>query len=145
MTENEAPTPAEILKSILEGLSGTEASVRLEAIEKLHSINYSSEAIYIELERLAIRDDLEEVRKRALEALDLATHKHVRGRVNRLNAGDRTVLVEEIGEWESLGLLDLTRAAVLRRRYDFDKRAKVTADAVMSEKPATVEKAEPAP
>ena len=145
MTENEAPTPAEILKSILEGLSGADASVRLEAIEKLHSINYSSEAIYIELERLAIHDDLEEVRKRALEALDLATHKHVRGRVNRLNAGDRTVLVEEIGEWESLGLLDLTRAAVLRRRYDFDKRAKVTADSVMSEKPATVEKTEPAP
>ena len=44
----------------------------------------------------------------------------MRGRLNKLQRGDRYVLLQEINDWEKGGLLATENAEVIRRRYDFD-------------------------
>jgi hypothetical protein len=120
MAENEAQKPEDILREILSGLQSGDAAERLNAIRQLGSLNFSSEAIRNELERLAGNDEDEAVREAALAALDLPTHRHVRSRINKLTMGNRFIVLNEINEWEKLELLDKAKASVLRKRYDFD-------------------------
>ena len=148
MTDSESKNPEDVLKNILDGLRSADDVSRLNAISQLHLINYSSEAIRNELEKLAIHDENADIRKDALIALDTATQKHVRSRINRLEAGSRFIILSEISEWERLGLLDKVKAAVLRKRYDFDRTATPAARTVKSEtesaKPQTTSAPEPA-
>lgn len=120
MAENEDKKPTDILKDILANLKSDDTVNRLNAIESLKSINYSSEAIRNELENLALHDDNEDVRKDALAILDLPTQRNVRSRINKLAMNNRFILLNEINEWEKLGLLNKINATVLRKRYDFD-------------------------
>jgi hypothetical protein len=120
MAENETKKPEDVLKEILSGLQSGDAANRLNAIAELKSCSFSSEAIRNELERTAVNDEDESVRREALAALDLPTHRHVRSRTNKLTMGNRFVVLNEINEWEKLGLLDKSKSSVLRRRYDFD-------------------------
>ena len=71
MDENKSQKPEDILKEILESLQSDEPVNRLNGIARLHSLNYSSEAIRNELEKLALNDGNEDLRKDALAALDL--------------------------------------------------------------------------
>jgi hypothetical protein len=130
--------PAEVLNEILNDLQSAVVANRLRAIKLLHSINYSSEAIRNELEKLAINSDSPAIRKNAFAALDLPTQRNVRSRSNTLTASNRFILLNEINEWENTGLLDNFAASVLRKRYDFD--ATPTPPAV---KPAAVQPALP--
>ena len=120
MDENKSQKPEDILKEILESLQSDEPVNRLNGIARLHSLNYSSEAIRNELEKLALNDGNEDVRKDALAALDLPSQRHIRSRVSKIERGDRYILLQEIGSWEKLGLLKKENAEVIRRRYNFD-------------------------
>jgi len=120
MDENQTPKPEDILNDILNGLRNETASERLNAIQKLTLLNYSSEVIRNELENLAVNDDDETVRKDALAALDLTSQRNVRKHFNKVDRNNRRVLLQEITEWEKFNLLKKDLADVIRRRYDFD-------------------------
>ena len=120
MAENEPQKPEDVLKNILDGLQSTNAADRLEAISQLKSFNYSSEAIRNLLEKLALNDTNEDIRKDALAALDLPTHRNVRSRFNKVDRNSRRILLQEVTEWENLGFLEKEKAELIRRRYDFD-------------------------
>ena len=120
MAENESQKPEDVLREILSGLQSEDASERLSAITQLQSFTYSSEAVRNELEKLALNDSDENIRRDALAALDLSTQRSVRGRFNKVDRDNRRVLLQEITDWEKLGFLEKQKADVLRRRYDFD-------------------------
>ena len=145
MAENESDKPEDILKDILNDLQSDDAANRLRAIAQLKSFSYSSEVIRNELEKLALNDGNEDVRKDALAALDLPTQRHIRSRTNKLAMSNRFVLINEIDEWEKLGLLDKSTTSVLRKRYDFDTAPPppITPKLVLPKEPSKVEGVEP--
>ena len=112
--------PKDVLQAIFEGLQSEAPEKRLGAVRTLQNIKYSSEAIRNELEKLALNDGNENIRKDALAALDLSTQRNVRSRFNKIDRSNRRVLLQEIMDWESLGFLEKQTADVIRRRYDFD-------------------------
>ncbi len=120
MTENKSQKPEDVLREILSGLQSEDAAERSNAITQLQSFSYSSEAIRNELEKLALNDSDENVRRDALAALDFSTQRSVRGQFNKIDRDNRRILLQEITDWEKLGFLEKQKADVLRRRYDFD-------------------------
>jgi hypothetical protein len=120
MAENESQKPEDVLNEILSGLQSDDAVNRLDAIARLKSVTFSSEALRNELEKLAVNDSDENVRKDALAALDLPAQRNVRRHFNKLDQSSRRVLLQEITDWEKLNLLKKDHADALRRRYDFD-------------------------
>jgi hypothetical protein len=120
MAENETQKPEDILNNILGGLQSDNATDRLNAIEQLKSSSFSSEAIRNKLEKLAVGDANEDVRKNAIAALDLPIHRNVRSYFNKVDRNTRRILLQEITDWEKLGFLENEKAEVIRRRYDFD-------------------------
>ncbi len=120
MAENKSQKPEDILKEILSGLQSDDAANRLSAITQLRSFTYSSEAIRNELEKLAANDNNEDVRRDALAVLDLPAQRSVRKHFNKVDQNNRRVLLQEITEWETLGILETQKADLLRHRYDFD-------------------------
>ncbi len=139
ISENKSQKPEAILKNILNSLQSDDTSKRLDAIMQLHSLSYSSEAIRNELEKLALNDSKKEIRKNALAALDLATNRNVRIRFNKIDRGNRYILLQEIKDWEKIGFLQQQTADVIRRRYDFDFTTPP------APKPAPVQPAAPTP
>ena len=117
MAEQSA-SPQQTLARILETLQHGDQPDRLAAIQELHNLNYTSEAICAELENLALNN--REISAAALSALDLPASRNVRGLSTKLNRGERTTLLNEIDNWEQSGLLEKTQADILKRRYNFD-------------------------
>ena len=113
-------SPEEILNGILAELGSDDSSRRLAAIQELHSFNYSSEAIRLKLEQLALKDSDDTVARAAAAALDLPTHRHVINQLTKLNRGDRQFFLQEIEKLEAQGLLDPAQADVIKKRYNFD-------------------------
>ncbi len=120
MDETPTPKPEDVLNELLNGLRSEAAAEQLNAIRQLTKINFSSEAIRNELEKLAARDADESVRREALAALDLPAQRNVRRHFNKVDRLQRRVILEEIADWEKFKLLEKDQADVLRRRYDFD-------------------------
>ncbi|CAG1010017.1 hypothetical protein ANAEL_03888 [Anaerolineales bacterium] len=120
MEENPTPKPEEILSDLLKDLQSENASERSSAIGRLTTLNYSSEAVRNELEKLAVGDIDESIRREALAALGLPAQRNVRRHFNKMDRSQRQVILREIEEWEKLGLLENPNADLLRRRYDFD-------------------------
>ncbi|MFN8382835.1 MAG: hypothetical protein U0V02_12880 [Anaerolineales bacterium] len=120
MSETEPLKPEDILNTILANLQDEDDVVILNAIASLNEKNFSSEAIRRQLERLSLQSDNKDIRKNALAALSAPQQRNVRGRSNKLQRGDRYVILQEINEWEKNGLLPADNAEVIRRRYDFD-------------------------
>jgi hypothetical protein len=118
--EVDSQNPQDVLRSILDGLKDDHLKVRLQATATLETVNYSSEAIRSQLEKLAVSDPNIQMREAALAALDLSTQRNVRRTLNKLEHGNRSTLLQEISSWEKLGLLPRQNAEVIRRRYDFD-------------------------
>jgi hypothetical protein len=118
--EVDSENPQDVLRSILDGLKDDRLKVRLQATATLETINYSSEAIRSQLEKLAVSDPNIQMREAALAALDLSTQRNVRRTLNKLEHGNRSTVLQEISSWEKLGLLPRQNAEVIRRRYDFD-------------------------
>jgi hypothetical protein len=115
-----ATTPEAILNEILSGLKSSDAKARQQAIASLKTIRYSSEAIRIQLEKLALHDPEERIRSSAVAVLDLSIHRNVQQTLNKVDRGTRNILLREITTWEKFGLLQKQNAEIIRRRYDFD-------------------------
>jgi hypothetical protein len=120
MAESESQKPEDILKDILSGLQSADAAQRLSALAQLKTFAYSSEAVRNELEQLALNDEDEAIRREALAALDLPAQRNVRRHFNKVDKNSRRVLLQELTEWEKLGILESQKADLVRRRYDFD-------------------------
>jgi hypothetical protein len=118
--EIDEQNPQDVLRTILNGLQDGRLKVRLQATASLETINYSSEAIRSQLEKLAVSDPNIQMREAALAALDLSTQRNVRRTLNKLERNSRGMLLQEVSSWEKLGLLPRQNAEVIRRRYDFD-------------------------
>ena len=113
------PTEQEVLNQLLDDLKSGMTSRQMYAIFELGKINFSSEAVVRQLEKLALGED-SKVRTAALEALKLKTITRVAQKKSKENLFLRALLVKEIDTWESDGLIEPHRAEVLRRRYDYD-------------------------
>lgn len=114
--------PKQILDDLLVRLRSGKDNEIFEALEALSRLGYSSEAVRHQLERLAIAGGKEEIRNRAIAALDSAANRAVQKRFNsnKLDRGIRYTLLQEINEWVKYNLVEKPVADVLRRRYDFD-------------------------
>ena len=140
MAESESQKPEDVLKEILSGLQGEDPADRLQAIRELSALNFSSEAVRNELEKLAASGDGE-----ALAALDMPAQRNVRKHFNKVDKTSRRAILQEIGEWEKLELLDSPKADLLRRRYDFDLAPAPKSSPALSEVEGQAPTPEPAP
>ncbi len=122
MTENEPRKPEEILAELLRNLQSDNDTVILQAIDSMKSLEFGSEAVRRQLEKLSLESGSNEVRREALAALDLPANRTVQRRINfnKMDRGARNIILREIEEWVKSNLLDSQNAEVIRRRYDFD-------------------------
>ena len=107
------------LDRILEELTSGNVEREIAAIHELETINFSSEAIVLQLEKLVLRKSAV-VRHAALRALRFQTSQFVSSKRSPLNPSSRAIILREIETWQENGLLEEHRADVLKRRYDFD-------------------------
>ncbi len=110
----------ETLDRILEELRSNDTARCLRALQELNTLNFSSPAILRELERLAIHQADGEVRKSASQTLGNSVHQFIRSNMNKLNRGDRALLLKQLEQWEEDGLLDSNIANVIKQRYNFN-------------------------
>lgn len=123
MTENDTirQMQQDTLNFILAELKSGEPSRQLDAIQRLGTIMFSSGAIIVQLEKLAL-DKNAQVRAAALGALELKTSQIVTSNMSRVVKANRQIILSEIKDWEQNGLIESHRAEILQRRYDFDIR-----------------------
>ncbi len=119
MSETER-TPIEILSEIQADLQAAKADERQAALKALSELAYSNAAILRLIEKLALRDRSKSVREGALELLETPLYQRIQARRSELPERSRRMIVDEIAIWEEDGLLDETRAKLLRGRYAFD-------------------------
>lgn len=112
----------EILDKILSGLKSKVDSERLAALTSLREINFSSQAIRVQLEKISLQDANSSIREAAQEALSLPSNQAVQKHLiaNQLEKGVRLTILNEIKKWVSDGLLNEENAKVIQKRYDFD-------------------------
>jgi hypothetical protein len=142
------PTIQEILNRLLENLKSEDAVRQLDSLRELGTVNFSSDAIVRQLEKLALGEN-ESVRTAALDALDLKTSQFVVSKRTLLIKNVRQILLDQIESWQEDGLIEPQRAEVLKRKYDFDIKSgkSITAPTSKVEFPApkAVEPAAPQP
>lgn len=136
--ESNSGNPEEILNHIYNELQSGETARILAALDKLGQNNFSSPAILVQLERLALHKE-DGVRTRAIEILDNNTHHYIRFRTSTLAASSRKTFLNEIERLEQDGLLESDRAEIIKRRYNFDLTPPPAAP-----KPAPVTEPDPA-
>lgn len=120
MAENETRKPEEILNEILANLKSKEHEKILKAFAHLKTINYSSEAIRRQIEKISLSSDNSQVREEAREVLNLASHRAVQKSITSLDRGIRFTILNEIKKWMNDGLISKENADVIQSRYDFD-------------------------
>src|SRR5687767_450623 len=109
----------ETLDRLLEELKSDHSERCLQAIQELSELNYSSEAIVLRLERLALKGEAP-VQKAALAALSFKTSQYVASRLSAHPKFYRNLILKEIDQWQEDELVESRQAEVLRRHYDFD-------------------------
>src|SRR4026208_2415110 len=87
------------LDRILEDLKSGEKKRQLAAIDELGTIQYSSEAIIAQLERLILQGN-ETIRKVALPALRLKTSQSVASKLSGLSMQSRKLILGEVAGWQ---------------------------------------------
>ncbi|HNC07517.1 MAG TPA: hypothetical protein PLX14_02350 [Anaerolineales bacterium] len=139
-TESQDQNPQGVLNHIRNLLAGSNAAERLAAMNELKSLKYSSPAIRLSLEQIALRDANEDLRNEALALLDHPNHRFIASQSNIIPMTERRLFLSEIKKLVRENLLDETTANVLRKRYDFD-----IAPPPATPKPAPVQPAIPQP
>lgn len=112
------------LDRILNELQSTDPTRCLGAIQELQTLNFSSNAIVSQLERLALKGD-NDIQEAALNALSLKTNQFVASQSTSHSKFYRNLILKEIKEWEDDELIQPKQAEVLRRQYDFDMKPAV--------------------
>ncbi|HMB22047.1 MAG TPA: hypothetical protein VKP08_04410, partial [Anaerolineales bacterium] len=108
------------LDRILAELQSGDPARCLNAIQELDTLNFSSPLILKELEKLAVHGTDEELRKQAFQSLSTRVNRFIRSKLNELNVGERAVVLKQIQEWQTDGLLEAGTADVIKQRYKFD-------------------------
>ncbi|HKI52827.1 MAG TPA: hypothetical protein VJ987_01785, partial [Anaerolineales bacterium] len=134
-----------VLDRILRELKSEDKERELAAIQELETVNFSSEAVVSQLEKLALRNT-GNIRDAALRALSFKTSQFVSSKRSPLNRSSRAIILREIETWQDNGLLDSHQATVFKRRYDFDIQPGITTRPTtpQPEEKQIVEKKEPA-
>jgi len=146
MTESDSHDREETLNTILKSLQSGDADHRLQAISDLETINFSSEAIRSQLEKLALHDQDRAVRDQALAALNLTTNQYVASKSSSIPKYDRNLIMDEIEKWEKDNLIESSQAETIKRRYNFDIVKGTSVKPQPAEPgPAPVQPAVPAP
>ena len=141
-------SPEQALERILADLQSEEAADQLAGLRDLERANYSSQAILLRLEVLAIHGTAA-VRMAALDALDSRVSQYVRSqRQKHLNASQRLTILAEAKEWAERGLIEQELAEVLIRRYDLSRKPLESAAVPVAETakpPSAAARDKPAP
>ena len=87
----------ETLDRLLEELKSDDSARCLTAIQELGSLSFSSQAIMLRLEHLALKDEAA-VQKEALAALSLTTYKNIAARLSPHTKFNRNLILKEIEE-----------------------------------------------
>ena len=119
MSETER-SPKEVLTEIQEGLVAPTAAERLAALSTLKTLSFSSVAVLRRLEKMALNDRSQAVKKAALDVLQMPLHRQVQAHQSKLAEFSRRMVLTEIEVWREDGLLEERQADVLRERYAFD-------------------------
>lgn len=120
MTENDSLKPEEILNEILSKLKSKDDEQITQAFDELKNINYSSEAIRRQIEKISLSSSNSKVRDEAFVVLNLPSNRAVQKLSNTLDRGIRFTILNEIKKWMNDGLLTKENADVIQSRYDFD-------------------------
>jgi len=121
MTENDFINLRDVLDNLLKRLQSKDDVLVLQALDEMKNFKFSSEAVRLQLEQLALHSENADIRAGSLEALNSNVHRTVQGQVSsKLDRPLRRILLGQINEWEEDDLLDMQTAEVLRRRYDYD-------------------------
>lgn len=109
----------EILNGIKIDLASGDLARQAKAIRKLETVNFTSEAIVSELERLSLHAR-GEVQSLALAALKLESSQYLKAKKTDLPRFTRELILKEVEGWEKSGYVESVQAEVIRRQYDFD-------------------------
>jgi len=107
----------EPLRRRLQSLESTE---RMAALEELRKLGTSTPSILQQVERMALGDPIDGVRRAALAVLDNPGHRQTYGSMTALSSQERQVVLQEIRAWSDAGLIPPAQADILGRRYSFD-------------------------
>lgn len=140
MTGSQDQSPQEILNAIRDALKDSAAAKRTEAMAQLRSLKFSSGAVHLALEQVALHDPYPVIRKEALDLLDLPAHRFIRSQVNTIPISERRLILSEIDKLVREKLLTTENADVIRKRYNFD-----ITPLPATPKPAPVQPAVPQP
>ena len=110
-----------VLNRILEELKSKDRARRLRALEELNELGFSNDPIHLELERQALNGE-GEVQKAALAALSSGPSQLIASQRSSRPELERSLILNEIDQWQQDGLVEPRQAEVLRRRYDFDRK-----------------------
>jgi hypothetical protein len=124
----------ETLDRLLEELKSNDPARCLSALRELNGLNFSSRAILLELERLALKGE-GEVQAAALAALSSRTSQYIASQRSSHSRLNRNLILKEIDEWQKDGLMEPHQAEVLRRHYDFDIKSAAPSVAVSTKTP----------
>lgn len=117
-TSGKPESHSDTLDRLLAALKSGDAQAQRAALGELDGLTFSSAAIVAALEQIALNQ--EELRPLALAALTSPASRAVYRRGASLDAPKREIILGEIAGWQKSGLLDETRAAILKSRYGFD-------------------------
>ncbi|MCF6278369.1 MAG: hypothetical protein L3J16_06445, partial [Anaerolineales bacterium] len=115
-------SPQEVLAGILDQLKSDQVEERAQAVAALDKIQYSSQIILKQLEKMAVNDHSIALRAAALDALDSPVHRQIFKKASKLPQFTRDILIREIDNWHKDGLLRQETAAALKKRYAFDRK-----------------------
>ena len=82
MTENETRDPKDVLNEIYANLQSDDDVIVLQTIDALSKLNFSSEAIRRQLEKISVQSGNGDIRRDALAVLALPAQRAVSGRVS---------------------------------------------------------------
>lgn len=110
-----------LLDEPLKGLQSNDAVKIKSALAALQTMPFSSEAIRLQLEKVAVLSSSSEIREEALALLDSAANRNIISfNQNRIDRKSRATILREINIWANQELIEEKTADVLKRRYDFD-------------------------
>lgn len=110
------------LAQLLQDLQSEDESRITSALEALKALNFSSEAIRSQLEKIGLHGSNRKIRSEARALLNYPANRAVMQRFNQnhLDRKTRELMLSEIKAWARNELIEKDTADVLSRRYDFD-------------------------
>ena len=127
--------PEEVLRNILNDLKSADDDKRMKALVEIKSLKYSSQAVRLQLEQIALHDKNRYIKREAINALDLPASRNVQAKLSSMPKRDRDMILNEIDQWTTQKLIDGEQADVLKLRYDVQLTSAITPAPAVVAKP----------